>query len=149
MSVYQPHRLDVDLFVDRTKVSQPEDIVLSKPSVIRIQTTNLFVIENYNPRDIYEIEFSIGTWTVNQGYITYIAPDEYFGPLKLTIKQTKAEFESCVLFEDGTVYTENAEIKQATKTSDGKWEFDYQYSDYDSDVNTYKVEDAPPPIPTT
>lgn len=147
--IYKPIKLDRDLWVDRTKIVQPDDLILIHPEVLRIQSSYIFQIANYNPRDNYEITFSKGTWTFNQGYIQYTTPDDYFGPLKLRIKQTKAPFQGYVLFEDGTIYTEDGTILKADKTPDGKWVYDDQYSNYEEDFQKFQVETPALPVPTT
>lgn len=147
--IYSPIKLDRDLYVDRTKIVQPDDLLLNIPLSIKIQSSSLFEIENYNPQDVYEVTFSHGTWTRNQQYIQYNSPDDYFGPLTLTIKQSKAPFDGYVLFEDGTIYTETGEVKKAQKTTDGIWFHDYQYSDYDEDKELFKVDPILPPVPSS
>lgn len=148
--IYKPsYKLDVDLVVDRTKVVEPDDIVLISPPSLKIRSSYVFRIANYVPRDIYDIHFSVGTWTFNHGFIHYTTPDDYYGPLKLTIKQTKAPFQGYVLFDDGTIYLEDGTIGKAEKAPDGKWVYDYQYSDYEEDSKKYHVDPSPLPIPTT
>jgi len=147
--MYKPIRLDRDLSVDRTKIVQPDDIILIHPDKLRIQSSYVFQIANYNPRDSYEVHFSKGTWNFNQGFIQYTTPDDYYGPLKLTIKQKKAPFKSFVLFEDGSLYNEDGVIDKADKTTDGRFVYDNQYSKYEEDFKKFRVDPKPLPIPTT
>ncbi len=149
MTTYTPVKLDRDLVVDRTKVVPPDSIILNKPSILRVANIYVFEIENYNPLDSYDINFTHGSWTFSQGYIQYTTPTEYFGPVKLTIVQTKPPFEAFVLFDDGQIYTETGEIKNAALNNDGKWEFDGQVSDYEEDFAKNRVAEITPPIPTT
>lgn len=146
---YKPIRLDRDLWVDRTKIVQPDDLILIHPEVLKIQSSYIFQIVNYNPRDTYEVSFSVGTWTFNLGYIQYTTPDDYEGALRLTIRRTKAPFQGYVLFEDGTIYTEDGTISKAEKTTDGRWVYDYQYSDYEEDFQKFQVATPGLPVPTT
>lgn len=144
-----PLRLDRDLWVDRTKRIDLDALILISPEVLRLKSSYLFQIENYNPSDSYEINFSVGSWTFNQGYIQYTTPDDYNGPLTLSIKQTKAAFQGFVLFEDGTMYTEDGTVLKAEKTIDGKWGYDNQYSDYSEDFEKFKTSAPPLPVPST
>lgn len=115
---YRPFNVDRDLLVDRTRTVVFEDIILKVPEKIQIGGVYEFKIENYNPEDEYLVSFSRGSWDVDYPKIIYRAPRDYFGELKLIIKQKKIPSKGWVIFEDGTVYNEEGLILKAKKWKD-------------------------------
>lgn len=146
--MFPSRRLDRDLTVDRTKVWEIEDLSLYIPAPIRIGTTAVFEILNYNAWYDYQVTFSHGTFIRIGPEITYYAPEDHFGPVSLTITVVVPDVDSFVIFEDGTVYTQDGTINKAGVVN-GKYSFLFRETDYEEDLNSRPADDIPSPIPSS
>jgi len=139
--------LDRDLSTNRTMVIIPDPVELIQPSEIRLGETVTFIISNYDPTNIYEVWFSVGTWNMVGNKIIYTAPWDGDSPLEIRIKATTRRPTPLVIFRNGLAYTDDGIVKQL-EFVDGKFihgdeEFDDDFDDLGDIVSEIKNETSP------
>lgn len=147
--IFQPKRLDVDIEVDRSKKHIPDPIDLTIPDEMSAGQEYELIIQDYNPKDTYDITFSDGDhqFDTERGVIIYQAPTGVT-EVDLDIHHIATHMQGSVIFPDGSSYDEYGKMGKVRKHSGKNWEHAGGFLDYQKVESTKsEIEAALPPIP--